>query len=185
MKSVKSKILGLLGLIVILILIITWFYPFSPLSVYKNFSYRTDSYSVKNHNSTLNDLQKLYDESSSDDVTTNALQHLSGLYEQDWLVKNDSFQMNKDVLDKMLFDVQQVRNQLLNLTTREEYTWEQRTYLRTLIENLLSMEETIESMMDDKWDNRTVLNRRFFNLHGGFTSSLMFFNTFYDTTQYR
>lgn len=71
------------------------------------------------------------------------------------------------------------------MTTREEYTWEQRTYLRTLIENLLSMEETIEGMMDDNWDNRTVLNRRFFNLHGGFTSSLTLFNSFYDTAQDR
>lgn len=97
----------MLSLIVISILIVTWFYPFSPLSVYKNINYTTDSYSVKNHNSYLNDLQKLYDESSPDDVTTKFLQHLSGLYEQEWLVENGSFKMNKDVLAKMLFDIQQ------------------------------------------------------------------------------
>ena len=185
MKSVKSKILGLLGLIVILILIVTWFYPFSPLSVYKNINYTTDSYSVRNHNGYLNDLQKLYDESSPDDVTTLVLQNLSGIYEQDWLVENESFKMNKDKLAKMLFDIQQVRNQLLNLTTQEEYTREQRSYLLTVIENLLSIEETIEGMMGDNWDNRTVLKRQFFNLHGGFTSSLTFFYSFYDTTQDR
>lgn len=168
-----------------MILIVTWFYPFSPLSVYKNLNYTPDSYSVRAHNSYLNDLQKLYDESSPDDVTTNVLQNLSGIYKQEWLVKSESFKMNKDVLAKMVFDIQQVRNQLLFLSTLEGYTGGQRTYLRSTIENLLSMEDTIEGIMDDNWNNRTVLNRRFINLQGGFTDSLTYFNSFYDTTQDR
>ena len=91
--------------------------------------------------------------------------------------------MNENVLAKMLFDIQQVRNQLLNLTTQEEYNWGQRSYLLYAIENLLSMEETIEGMMGGNWENRTVLKRQFNNLHHGFTSSLMDFTTFYEVTQ--
>jgi len=130
LKSVKGKIIVFSSLIVISILIMTWLFPFSPLSVYENFSYTTNSDSVRFHTSKLNELNtKLFDESSPDDVTTLVLQNLSGIYEQDWLVENESFKMNKDVLAKMVFDIQQVRNQLLNLTTQEEYIWAQRKLL--------------------------------------------------------
>ena len=183
MKSVKGKVLGLLSLIVMSILLVTWVYPFSPVSVYKNINYTTDSDRVRIHTEYLNKLQKLYDESSPDDVTTMVLQNISHMFEQDWLVKNDTFIMNKGDLDKMLMRMKNARAGLLNLTRQEEYSWEQRSYLLTSIENLLSMEETIEGMMDDSWEKRTVLKRQFQNLHGGYTSSLMYFTSFYSATQ--
>lgn len=51
MKSVKDKVLGLLSIIVISILIVTWFFPFSIVSVYKNISYTTNPDFVRIHNS--------------------------------------------------------------------------------------------------------------------------------------
>ena len=183
MKSVKGKVLGLLSLIVMSILLVTWVYPFSPVSVYKNINITTDPYSARNHTEYLNNLQKLYDESSPDDVTTMVLQNISHMFEQDWLVKNDTFKMNKDELAKMLMGMRNARAGLLSLTRQEEYSWEQRSYLLTSIENVISMEETIEGMMDDSWEKRTVLKRQFQNLHGGYTSSLMYFTSFYSATQ--
>ena len=50
MKSVKGKVLGLLSLIVISTLIVTWVYPFSPVSVYENINYTTDSDRVRIQN---------------------------------------------------------------------------------------------------------------------------------------
>lgn len=185
MKSVKDKVLGLLSLIVISILIVTWFFPFSIVSVYKNINYTTNSDFVRIHNSKLNDLQKLYDESSPDDVTTLVLQNISHMFEQDWLVKNDTFKMNKDELDKMLMGMRNAREGLLNLTMQEEYSMQQRMDLLMNIENVLAMEDLIEGMMEDSRENRTTVKRQFQNLHGAFTSSLMLFNSFYDSTQDR
>ena len=51
------------------------------------------------------------------------------------------------------------------------------------IKNVIAMEELIEDIMDDRWEDRTVLKRQLFNLHGAYTSSLMLFNTFYRSTQ--
>ena len=184
MKSVKGKVLGLLSLIVISTLIVTWVYPFSPVSVYENINYTTDSDRVRIHTEYLNNLQKLYDESSPGDVTTIVLQNISfSIFEQDWLVKNDTFKMNKDELAKMLMGMRNARAGLLNLTTQEEYSWQERNDLLWNIENVLAMEELIEDIMDDHWEDRTVLKRQFFNLHGAYTSSLMLFNTFYRSTQ--
>ena len=182
-KSVKGKVLGLLSLIVISILIVTWVYPFSPVSVYKNINITTDPYSVRNHIDQLNKLQKLYDESSPDDVTTLVLQNISHMFEQDWLVKNDTFKMSKDELAKMAMGMRNARDGLLKLTMHEEYSWQQRNDLLWNIENVIAMEELIEDIMDDSWENRTVLKRQFFNLHGAYTSSLMLFNSFYEFTQ--
>ena len=183
MKSVKGKVLGLLSLIVMSILLVTWVYPFSPVSVYKNINITTDPYSVRNHTEYLNNLQTLYDESSPDDVTTIVLQNISHMFEQDWLVKNDTFKMNKDELARMLMGMRNARYGLLKLTMHEEYSWQQRNDLLMNIENVIAMEELIEDMMDDHWEDRTVLKRQFFNLHGAYTSSLMLFNTFYRSTQ--
>ena len=185
MKGVKVKVIGLLSFIIISILIVTWFFPFSNVSVYQNINYTTNSDSVRVHNKYLDNLQKLYDERSPDDATTLVLQNISHIYEQDWLVKNDTFKMNEDELAKMLMRMGNARHDLLNLTTQEEYSWEQRSYLVTLIENVMSMEEYIESIMEDNWENRTVVKRQLNNLHGAYTSSLMIFNSFYDTTQNR
>lgn len=182
MKVTKSKIIGTLGIIVISILIITWFFPFSTVSVYKNIHYTSNSDSVKTHPQKLDDFQALSD-ASSGGATTLVLRNLSSIYKQDWLVEEKTFKMNKDKLAKMLLGMQQTRNQLLNLTKQEEYTWEQRSYLITLIENVMSMEETIESMMNTNWENRMVLRRQFKNLSEAYTSSLMYFNSFYDTTK--
>ena len=183
MKSVKFKVIGLLSLIIISILIVTWFFPFSIVSVYKNINITTDPYSARNHIEQLNNLQKLYDESSSDDVTTLVLQNISHMFEQDWLVKNDTFNMNKDELAKMLMGMRNAREGLLKLTMHEEYSYEQRSDLLMNIENVLAMENLIEGMMEDSWENRTVVKRQFRNLHGAFTSSLMLFTTFYSSTQ--
>ena len=185
MKGVKFKIIGFLSLIIISILIVTWFFPFSIVSVYQNINYTTDSDSVRIHNKYLGNLQKLYDESSPDDVSTVVLQNISPIYEQDWLVKNDTFKMNKDELAKMVMHMRNAREGLLNLTTQEEYSYEQRTDLVTIIENVMSMEELIKYIMEDRWENRTVVKRQLNNLHGAFTSSLMLFNSFYDSTQPR
>lgn len=182
MKVTKSKIIGTLGIIVISILIITWFFPFSTVSVYKNIHYTSNSDDVKHHIQKLDDFQVLSD-ASSGGATTLVLRNISSVYEQDWLVEDKTYKMNKDKLAKMLFDMQKSRNQLLSLTTQEEYTSYQRQSLLTLIENVMSMEELLESMMDASWDNRAVQKRQFRNLSDAYTSSLMLFNTFYDRTQ--
>ena len=183
MKGVKGKVIGFLSLIVIAILTVTWFFPFSIVSVYKNINYTTSSDSARVHIKYLDNLQKLYDESSPGDVTTLVLQNISQMYEQDWLVKNDTFKMNKNELAKMLMHMRNARERLLNLTAQEEYSMEQRADLLMVTENVLSMEDTIEGMMEDRWKNRTVVKRQFRILEDAFTSSLMLFNSFYDMAQ--
>ena len=91
--------------------------------------------------------------------------------------------MNKDELAKMLMGMRNARDGLLKLTMHEEYSWEQRSDLLMNIKNVIAMEELIEDIMDDRWEDRTVLKRQLFNLHGAYTSSLMLFNTFYRSTQ--
>ena len=185
MTGVKGTVIGLLSLIVILILIVSWFFPFSIVSIYKNISYTANPDSARVHSKYLDKLQKLYDESSSDDVTTLVLHNISHMYEQDWLVQNDTFKMNQDELAKMLMDMRNARESLLNLTAQEEYSMEQRADLLMITENVLSMEDMIAGMIEIRWENRTVVKRQFKNLHGAFTSCLMLFNSFYDTAQDR
>ena len=91
--------------------------------------------------------------------------------------------MNKDELARMLMGIRNARDGLVKLTMHEEYAWEQRSDLLMNIKNVIAMEELIEDIMDDRWEDRTVLKRQFFNLHGFYTSSLMLFNTFYRSTQ--
>lgn len=116
-------------------------------------------------------------------MTTLVLQNITHIFEQDWLVKNDTFKMNKDELDKMLMGMRNAREGLLNLTMQEEYSMQQRMDLLMNIENVLSMEDLIEGIMEDNWENRTTVKRQYQNLHGAYTSSLMLFNSFYDTTR--
>ena len=109
------------------------------------------------------------------------------MFEQDWLVKNDTFKMNKDELDKMLMGMRNAREGLLNLTMQEDYSMQNKMDLLMNIENVLAMEDLIEGMkedmIEDSWENRTTIKRQFQNLHGAYTSSLMLFNSFYNTTQ--
>lgn len=126
-------------------------------------------------------IQKLFDESSPDDVTTSVLQNISPIFEQEWLTKNGSFDVNKDELAAMLTRMKNGRKSLL--TKQEGYSMEQRGYLVYTIESFISFEERIQEMMHQKWKNRTELKGQLHNLSNDYISTLMLFYTFYDTTQ--
>lgn len=182
LKRFKGIVLGLVCLIVIATLIVTWVYPFSLFSVHKSYTYIPDSSIVDSHVKSLNDFKKLYSK-SNEDVTTKSTPAILQIYEQEWLVNKESVTMNEDKFDSILFKVKSARATLLRLTVQEKYTIEQRSYLLDCIKNMLSLEETILMIKNDKWEPRSTEQRRFHNLQSSFDSSFTLFVSFYELSQ--
>lgn len=181
MGIVKRFILALVCLIIISIL--TWIFPFSYISVYKSSNYTADSFEVDAYSKKLNEFKESFDENSTDDVTTKFTLAILPMFEGTWLVNKGTVKMSYDELDSIFHTVSHTKNNLQTLGLEETYTEEQRLYLVDIIDNLDSLEETIESIMNEKWETRSTLNIEFRNLHNAFFNSFNVFISFYEISQ--
>ena len=168
----------------------TWFYPFSILSVKKSYTYQSEEvlFIGKSYHEILSDFKKSVDkdlESDSENeypnLTINSTQYILPVFEQDWLFNNNPATIDRGTLDKMFVDVKRVREVLLSLVAQADYTSEQRKYLiDTIINNLLIMEDDITALKNDPFITRSELHWGLTNLHNGFTDRLRTFIFFYD-----
>ncbi|WP_408008233.1 hypothetical protein ACJROX_26760 [Pseudalkalibacillus sp. A8] len=179
---------GFIVFIVIFISIMTWFYPYSPFSVNKSYAYKPDKilFNGKSYEQILNEFKASYEKDLKADadnkypnLTINRTQYILPIFEQDWLINESSVPIDAMKLDMMLFEVQQVREVLLNLDVQVDYTSEQRRYLVDMIRSIISLEDNIIELQNENYASRKELNRRFDNLYGAFTSNFRRFSSFY------
>lgn len=177
--------------IIVVISIITWFYPYSPLSVNQSYAYQPKkvSFNGESYHEILSDFKESYEKDLNADLinnhpnlTINRTQFILPIFEQDWLISNDSVSINDEKLETVLFEVIQVREVLLSLVGQAEYTREQRVYLIDFIRNILSLEDSIVALKNENYLTRNELNRQIDNLYNEFTSNFRSFVAFYNGT---
>lgn len=185
----SSMIAAFVLFIIIFISIITWFYPYSTLSVSKSYTFQPNKVLIngKSYNEILSDFKEAYEKDYNDDLentypnlTILRTQYVIPVFEQDWLISKDSVSIDIKKLDTMLSDVKGVREVLLNLVAQAEYNSEQRYYLINIIRNFLLMEESITELKNDSYVTRSELKRRFSNLYNEFITVSRLFISFYD-----
>ena len=189
-KKNRWVIVGTLSIILIFITVMTWFYPFSILSVKKSYTYQSEQVlsNGRSYNEILSDFKKSFAkdlESDSENEYPNftifETRRILSVFEQDLLISNDPVSIDRVTLDVMFGDVKRVREILLDLVAQADYTSEQRKYLiDTIINNLLIMEDNITALKNDPFITRSELNWRLDNLHSSFLSVFNTFIFFYD-----
>lgn len=189
MKSSSWWIKRFVVFIVIFISIMTWLYPYSTFSVYKSYSFKPYKilFNDKSYKEIVNEFKASYEKDLKDNsdnkninLTINRTQYILPIFEQDWLINKDSVSFNSMKLDSMIFEVQEVREILLKLIVQVEYTSEQRGYLVDIIRNLLSLEENIAELKNNKYITRSGLKRQFSNIYVEYTNNFRYFVTFYE-----
>ncbi|WP_026907258.1 hypothetical protein [Paucisalibacillus globulus] len=186
--SIKRGLISVVAIISIFILIMTWCYPYSNFSIYKSYAYTPDPMMVDGYIKDLDEFKALFEEEleqnySKDgimDYTIDRTQYVLPLFEQDWIVSKDTVKFDMDDLDIILFETRNVRQTLLDLIVREDYTSEQRQYLVDSIGSLLILEESIIEIQTGKAKSRSTLNRQLHNLHGDFMTNFILYEIFYD-----
>ncbi|KQL50486.1 hypothetical protein AN964_22785 [Heyndrickxia shackletonii] len=176
--------------IIIFISIMTWYYPLSPFSVNHSFTYHPgwETHNGKTYKEELNEFKGTYEKdlkesSASDNInfTVERTRYILPIFEQNWLIGTDPKSMDKDKLSRMLFDVEQARNTLLDLVSEGDYNKEEKEYLVDTIKSFLSLEESIRQIKDGKYFSRSDLETLFGNLRGAFRSEFNLYTTnFYD-----
>ncbi|MFC9542139.1 hypothetical protein ACFTQ7_20015 [Lysinibacillus sp. NPDC056959] len=171
----------------------TWFYPYSPFSVKKSYVYHPDKVldDGKSYEAILSEFKESYQKDLNADIdnenpnlTINRTQYVLPIFEQDWLMSKDSIPFEAMKLDKMLLDVKQVREVLLELVVKEDYTSEERDYLVKNIKTLLSLEDSITQLKNDKYLSRRELKIQFHNLYVEFIHNFDLFVTFYERSHH-
>ncbi|WP_283152771.1 hypothetical protein [Guptibacillus hwajinpoensis] len=178
-RKTKLTILSLIGALVLFFAIITWFYPYSSLSLHRSISYSPDPYLVEDYTEKMNGLSKKYAEGSGDDPTMDRLQYILQMYDQEWLMSEKAVVMTKEDLDNVAFDVKEARNVLIDLSFEETYSADVKKQLRLSIENCLAIEESVEELKDANLLTRDLAQIQYGNLHGTFDSSLRTLGTMY------
>lgn len=186
---------GFFAFIVICMSMMTWFYPFSPFSFYKNYTYKPTAVLYNHHTyaEMMQAFKKSYDEKLNQELekdvnekngTIIRMESIFQVFEQDWLVNDDSVKMNKVILDEMLFSVEQWKFTLLSLLGQEDYTKEERISLVDAVNNMMILEDNIGDLKDEKYFSRKELNILFGNLRHQFHMDFeIFVTTFYDNVK--
>lgn len=179
-------------IIVLVIAFISWYYPLSLFSIHQSFTYHpgSETHNGKTYEEEIGEFKAAYEkdlkkylESDNYNPTVNRTQFILPIFEQEWLIGTDSKTIDKEELDRMLFDVQQARNTLLDLVSEGDYSKEERVYLVDSIKNFLNLEESIRLIRNGKYFSRSDLQRMIGNLHGDFWASFDYYTTvFYDVS---
>lgn len=188
----KRKVWGIGSgvFIVLVIAFIAWYYPLSPFSIHQSFTYHPslETHNDKTFEEEIDQFKTAYEkdldkelESDNHNPTVNRTRFILPIFEQEWLIGTDSKKIDKDKLDRMLFDVQQARNTLLDLVAEGDYSREERVYLVDSLNNFLNLEESIRFIINGKYFSRNDLQRLLGNLHGNFQTGFHYYTTvFYD-----
>ena len=190
----KRKVWGIGSgvFIVLVIAFISWYYPLSLFSIHQSFTYHpgSETHNGKTYEEEIGEFKAAYEkdlkkdlESDNYNPTVNRTQFILPIFEQEWLIGTDSKTIDKDKLDRMLFDVQQARNTLLDLVSEGDYSREERVYMVDSINNFLNLEESIRFIRNGKYFSRSDLQRMLGNLQGDFWASFDYYTTvFYDVS---
>lgn len=181
-KGVKKFIIWI-GAMIILLAGVNWQYPFSPFSITKTVTYQADPIFLDEYKQDLEEFKAFYQRQSivwdPMDVTTNWTQYILQMYEQPWLLDKKTSRVKYEDLDQILMELETVRGTLIDLIFREEYKQDTKMYLKMTLEDILYLEESVEILIDSKFNLRSDLKRQLHNLHIDFDSNLDAFSTFY------
>lgn len=186
----KKIVISLVGLFVFFILTMTWFYPYSLMSIHKSYTFKPDPVVVDQYTKDLNEFKSSYekdleeqDEEVDIDLTIDRTQYMIPLFEQDWLISKEPVKISVEDLGNILFEVKNARKTLLGLLAQEDYTQNQKQDLIISIEGLLSLEEDIMEIQNAKAESRKTLKIQMNNLRGSFINNFMRYENFYERSQ--
>ncbi|GGA67805.1 hypothetical protein [Ornithinibacillus halotolerans] len=189
-KTTKVITASIISLVVIFILIMTWFYPFSIFSVYKTYSYSPDPVMVGEYVRDINDFEEKLENDLKDlysnqdfDLTLDRSQYIFPFFKQDWLLSKDPLKMKKSDLDNLLFDVENTRDNLLDLVEKVDYSIESKNYLMQSIRDILALEKDLLNLKNNSFASKKDLRIQFHNLHVSYMNSFMMFSSFYDASR--
>lgn len=177
------------GLIIIFIVVMTWFFPYSPFSIHKSYSYQPAEvlYNGKTYETILNEFKDSYEkdlktdlENDYSNLTIDRTQYILPIFEQDWLMNNGSVAIDKMKLENILWEVKEARELLLSLIVQVDYTSEERGYLVDLINHFYLLEENINELEKGGYISRKGIKRQLDNLYGELTFTFDFYVTFYE-----
>ncbi|GAB4074534.1 hypothetical protein GCM10028778_20370 [Barrientosiimonas marina] len=153
---------GFVALIIIFISIMTWYYPFSPFSIGKSYSYtpEQEKHNGKTYEEEVDEFKSSYEEKFPELATSNETvdntRFILPIFEQNWLT--DTEQMTPDKLDTIAFKVKQTKQQLLELIVSSDYTKAQKEKLVTNINSFTELEEKIRRVKNNKYYSRSELD---------------------------
>lgn len=159
---------------------ITWFYPYSILSVQKSVSYNPDNIVIQNYITEVKKFRKIYEENNQNDLVNNKTARILQFYEQNWLLREKPIKIHYQDLDLILSETKEVRNILIELTLFEGYSQEAKEYLKLNIQQYLAIEEGLIELKKSKIHSRSTLIRQFKNLNSDIIESLDIYTYFYN-----
>ncbi|WP_261131720.1 hypothetical protein [Bacillus sp. Marseille-Q3570] len=167
---------------IIIIAGITWFFPFSQLSIYKSFTYNPDPVVVEQYKDDLNRFKSKYNKNSrnQNDLTNERIQYIIEMYEEDSFLSDERSKITKHRLDSLLFEIVETRELLIELAFKESYERNADDFLRLLLEDTLALEEQIQNLIYSNSNSRFTLERQYSNLYMGFNRNLDLLASFYD-----
>lgn len=171
-----------LGVSILCLLLGSWFYPFSPMSLYKSYSLDGDNIVIGQYKKKLKDFETLYKTNEKNAPSScNDVYYSFDLFQQKWLNTKGPVRITPADLEGMKFETRNVRKGLIELDRREPKLNENvKEQLYLVIDTFEGTEDYIEEIKDDQSLSRGDLKTLLYNLRGSFWANLGVVTSFYE-----
>lgn len=160
---------------------LAWQFPFSIFNFNKTMTYDADDIVIKQYQQDVEAFKDYFESHSKDeDVTTNWTPYILEAYERSWLLEKGPIDISHQDLDHMLFDLQSMRQTVMDLAFRgDEYGLQTKDYLNMVLTSILNIEDDIRRLKHSRWHSRKTLNRQIGNLQNSMMTNFDNYATFY------
>lgn len=190
-RKVSWLIGGMSLLIVLFVFFISWYYPFSTISLSKKYTYKPSIvlYNDLTYEEMLNEFKASYEQDlqrekkkapENQDQTVVQLEEAFSVFEQTWLMEKEPITMDRRQLEEMFMKASEWQGNLIGLLTEGDYTTDENVQLVESLNQALARRDDILLLKEGDLLSRTEMQTRLDNLRHQFHRDVeIFFTTFY------
>lgn len=180
MNHKRRLLIGVGSLVIVAVLFVNWKYPFSYISLNQSINYQTDKKLVQKYETSIERLEKLSSSSSSSKLIKNRTQYILDNFNQKLFTDADGVRIKRAELEQLLADVQEIRNLLIELAFREDYSDLGDSYLQNAIQQSINLEYKILNLISNRFYSKRQIEISIHNIQEEFRSTLGLYNSFFE-----
>lgn len=190
-QKVSWLIGGISLLIILFVFFISWYYPFSTISLSKKYTYKPSIvlYNDQTYEEILNEFKVSYEQDlqrekkkapENRDQTVVQLEEAFSVFEQTWLMKKELITMDPRQLEEMFRKANKWQDILLRLLTEGDHTTDENIQLVESLNQALARKDDIWLLKEGDLLSRTEMQTMLDNLRHQFHRDVeVFFTSFY------
>ena len=180
MKSKKNINIVVALLVAFVLIFLNGVYPFSYFSVSQSVNYKPNKELAQDYQDSIEQLKILSSSGSTSNFVESRTEFILNKFNQNLFIDPGGTKIKRVELEQLITDVREIRNLLIDLAFREEYSELGDSFLQNAILHSLSLEVNISNINTKRFLSKKEIEILLHNLQVEFNSTLNLYKSFYE-----